>query len=264
MLEFTYRRKIFRIKEMIFGALSDIYGKGCDVVYMHSNDLSGNFLSDSTKNLIKQSQFTLVNDLAQDEEEIYSKISKNYRYEIRRAEKEGILYSIIDKSYTSLKDEIILFKQTYEKMFQTKGMNNRFNLKLVEEGLKKDNILITKAYSSTNERCFIYHAYLVDGQSAMLMYSTSTLADADDKELINMVGWANKYLHWKDMCYFKALDYKRYEWGGIGNPENLSGIAKFKKMFGGEVVCYNNYLKAVSPLGLIYLAIVKRRSVKWQ
>lgn len=214
MLEFTYRRKIFRIKEITFGALSDIDEKGCDVVYMHSNDLADNCTSNSNMNLIKQTQYTLVNDLTQDEEEIYSKISKNYRYEIRRAEKEGILFLIIDQSYPTLNDEIILFKQTYEKMFQSKGMSNRFNLKLVEEGLKQCNILITKAYNPTDERCIIYHAYLVDGQSVMLMYSTSTLADADDKELINMVGWANKFLHWKDMCYFKALNYQKYEWGG--------------------------------------------------
>lgn len=264
MLEFTYRRKIFRIKEMIFGTLSDIDEKNCDVVYMHSNDLPSDCILDSSKSFIQQAQFTLVNDLTLSEEEIYNRISKNYRYEIRRAEKEGILYSIIDKTYPNLKEEIILLKRTYERMFQAKGMNHRFNLKLVEEGLKKDNVLITKAYNPQDERCFIYHAYLIDGQNAMLMYSTSTLADMEDKELMNMVGWANKYLHWKDMCFFKASDYKRYEWGGIGNPENLSGIAKFKKMFGGEVISYNNYLKAASPVGLIYLAIVKRRSGKWQ
>lgn len=258
MVEFTYRRKGLTIKEMSFGTINDLNVKGCDVIYMHSNDVNDTASRGGINNVIKQFQYTLVNDLTKDEDELYSKINKNYRYEIRRAIKEKIECSI----YTN--NDISEFQQIYNDMFSSKGMKNKFNIKLVKAGLAAKYILISKAIKPGNNNIIVYHAYLVDGNSAMLMYSASTLNAVNEKYEVNMIGWMNKYLHWHDIKWMKENGYQRYEWGGIGNPNNLSGIAKFKLAFGGQVVAYYNYMKASSVMGKIYVFLVKRSSNKWK
>lgn len=265
MVKFDYGRMGLTIREMAFGTMGDVQQKGCDVVYMHSNDTDRvNVEKHISGRMIRQEQYTLVNDLSQEENVLYDKITKNYRYEIRRAQKEGTVCETIDKKSKDLDNILAEFKDIYETMFSSKGMRNKFNESLVRNGIKAENILITKATNPNNSKCVVYHAYLVDGENAMLMYSASTLATSVEKEEVNLIGWMNKFLHWYDMKQFKDAGLKKYEWGGIGNKENPSGIAKFKMCFGGETVKYYNYLYAASLLGGVYVYFIKRRSAKWQ
>ena len=61
------------------------------------------------------------------------------------------------------------------------------------------------------------------------------------------------------MLWFKENGYSRYEWGGISNPNEPNGIDRFKSEFGGDVVCYANYIIPCSLRGKIYVSLVKRR-----
>ena len=76
----------------------------------------------------------------------------------------------------------------------------------------------------------------------------------------NEIGRMNKYLHWKDIQYFKNNGFSRYEWGGITDPDKPNGIDKFKMEFGGRVIQCNNYIIPISLFGRVYTYLVRRRS----
>ncbi len=260
MLCFDYFR-ILKIREMAFGTAKDIIQKKCDVVYMHSNDQE-NLSNTLEKKCIYHEQYTLVNDLTVDEELIFNGFNKTYKNEIRRAINEGVECSFIQSSL-DIQNELSRFEVVYNRMFESKGMKNKFNKKLVLAGLKNNSLLISKAELKEKE-CIVYHAYLSDGKKTMLMYSASTLAEAGNKETSNLIGRMNKYLHWYDMKFFKNNGFIEYEWGGINSIEQPNGIAKFKMGFNGEQKKYINYMSSASILGKLYIFMVKRRGKEWK
>lgn len=258
MLDFEFKRKIFKIRECAFCGISELGKSMSDVVYLHSSD-SGDV---TTKmNVIVQKQYTLLTDLLESEDELLSKIKKNCKYEIRRSERE----EVIEKNYDSEEllnnsDVVDRFEKVYNVMFSTKGLSGyRFNRELVKEGIKANSIVITTCRNANGEN-EIFHAYLCDQNSCVLMYSASPLWGREEKEKVNEIGRMNKYLHWKDILYFKERGLTRYEWGGISSPDEPNGIDKFKMEFGGEIVQYNNYVIPISTLGRVYTYLVRRKN----
>ncbi|MCM1234434.1 MAG: hypothetical protein NC489_30400 [Ruminococcus flavefaciens] len=261
MVNFDYRR-VFRIREMAFGTALDTVQTGCDVVYMHSTEEESH-LEDINRYSIGQMQYTLVHDLTEESSNIFNKFNKNYKYEIRRGEREGIEHELYTTKSIECEKIINEFEKVYNYMFESKGMRNKFNRRLVMEGLKKKQIMISRAYQPEKKCYIVFHAYLADEKSAILMYSASTLNGDMKKEDRNMIGWMNKYLHWYDMLWFKEHGYKRYEWGGISSRDKHDGISQFKMGFGGEMKMYYNYLTANSLFGRFYLWLVKRQGKSW-
>ena len=51
--------------------------------------------------------------------------------------------------------------------------------------------------------------------------------------MMNIIGRANKRLHWEDWMYFKKLGISTYDWGGVFAYNSDNGIDKFKEAFGG-------------------------------
>lgn len=257
MVDFTFKRSIFRIREMAFAKYTDITGNNCDVVYLHSSD---NDLGKAPVKAHSKLQYTLINDLLSTEEELLTNVKKNCKYEIRRAEKEGAETRIYIDKHEFISNGIIdKFKKVYNEMFKAKGLEYYFNEALTLAGIESGQLIVTTNALSDDPNCVVYHAYLVDGTSAVLMYSASPLWEDGDKEKANAIGRLNKHLHWKDMLWFKENGYSRYEWGGISNPDEPNGIDRFKLEFGGDVVCYANYLIPCSLLGRVYVNLVKKR-----
>ena len=256
MLSFVFRRKIFRIQETAFCSLDELRIKNADVAYLHSNE-SGK--RDTSKGSIMQNQYTLATALSQSEDELLASIKKNCKYEIRRSEKEGAVDNIYCGS--EIPDDVISrFEKTYNQMFATKGLAGyTFNRDLVMEA-KKANSLVVSCCTNIDGENEVFHAYLGDGVNCVLMYSASPLWNDNEKDKAKQIGMMNKYLHWRDIVYFKKNGYRVYEWGGISNPEQPNGIDKFKMEFGGKIVQYNNYIIPKTPLGYLYTYLVRRRN----
>ncbi|MCI9217899.1 MAG: hypothetical protein HFG95_12735 [Dorea sp.] len=257
MVDFTFRRGMFRIREMAFGEIDNRVNK-CDVLYFHSMDISCKYEPDTT--FILNKQYTLLNDLSKSEEELQNSIKKNCRYEIRRAEREEATFQVYTDFNTAKKQNVIdNFENTYNEMFKSKQLSLQFNRRLVESAFKSKQCIITVSQIPLYENIAVYHAYLMDEENAMLMYSASSIWCNNNKEVVNCIGRMNKFLHWKEMQWLKEKKVKRLEWGGISSPVKPNGIDKFKMEFGGNTVCYNNYIIAKSSIGKLYVRGIKFR-----
>ena len=60
-----------------------------------------------------------------------------------------------------------------------------------------------------------------------------------DNKYRNYIGRVNKFLHWKDIEYWKSVNINTLDWGGVDFKEE-KGISSFKQGFGGELVTYYN------------------------
>lgn len=58
----------------------------------------------------------------------------------------------------------------------------------------------------------VYHTCIVYDGVARLFKSCSEFR-VQDKKIKNAIGRTNKFLHWKDIQYFKNNNYHEYDWG---------------------------------------------------
>jgi lipid II:glycine glycyltransferase (peptidoglycan interpeptide bridge formation enzyme) len=102
------------------------------------------------------------------------------------------------------------------------------------------------------------HAYFIVDNTVRLLHSCSLFRDTDDHECQNLVGRANRLLHWDDILYFKRNNYLLYDFGGIyqgDRDKEKIQIAQFKNSFGGEIKCGYSYMQPVTFKGMLYLLI---------
>lgn len=202
-------------------------------------------------------QHTLITDLTEDEDAIYKRIRKNYRYEIRHIAKENVqlrYYSASDmrENYNLLQE----FESTYNQMYESKGLNVKFNMPLVKKYIDENAICFTIAFH--NEEPLVYHSYIIDKSNVRFFYSASPFRVKND--LATMIGQMNKALHWFDIKKFKQMGILLYDWGGIANPKEPNGIDTFKMGFGGTEKKYHNNIDGLTFLGKIIAFIVNIKS----
>lgn len=170
---------------------------------------------------------TVTLDLSRSMEEIYFCMKSNTRNEIKRAIKEGCTFEI--------NNDFEAFVSFYNDFSKSKNLDSFINVHTLT---KYDGMTITCS-KSNNGVVLAMHATVINkkDKEAMLFYSCSQrLNPSLDKRLI---GWGNRFLHYKEFELFKQMGIERYEWNGVNtNKENSAqyNISLFKLGFGGEVV----------------------------
>lgn len=210
-------------------------GNKIDIKFFHGvkelpNNIKGNL------------QYSLISDLSETEEELLKRMTKTYRYQIKRSEKENIeIKSFFGEKFLAEKALFDQFQATYNEMYHMKNIKSIFNKKLTQDYLKSNSMAVTIAFYK--EKPYVFHSYVYNKNNARLFYTTSSFRT--DREMANMIGRMNKTLHWADMKLFKNMGVETYDWGGISSIEQPNGIDKFKMEFGGKITSYYNV-----PLGI--------------
>jgi hypothetical protein len=188
--------------------------------------------------------YTKFIDLTIDTNELLKSFEKNTQYEIRRAQREGVEFS----------EQITLheFVEFYNIFAETK-QRNKITYSSLEPLIK--HLKITKAMAGGD--CLVVHLYLCDqtASRAQLRYSATHFRNETNNDTIKLIGFANRFLHYSDMCHFKNLGYKIYDWGGYAyktENQDLAKINKFKDCFHGNLVEEGNYMSI--PLFMIQKA----------
>jgi hypothetical protein len=98
----------------------------------------------------------------------------------------------------------------------------------------------------------VMHAYLQDktiGRVALWKSASHfrTLEGAEGQQQRNLIGRANRLLHFSDMKHLRNDGFEIYDLGGYAPDTDdlaLKRINDFKDSFGGELVEESNYLSA--------------------
>ena len=152
-------------------------------------------------------------------------MKSNTRNEIRRAEREGCRFEI-DKDASD-------FIPFYNSFCDSKGFPDYVNARRLS---KFKSLLITRVVCG--DTVLAMHATQLDpvGKIALLILSGSQRLDVGANS--KLIGWGNRYLHFKEIEWLKQQGYETYDWSGVcldpNNPQHT--IGQFKLSFGGEVV----------------------------
>ena len=202
---------------------------------------------------------TLITDLTEQEEEIKQHFSKSCKYKVNRAAREDVQWVILDSDRIS-DDELKNFGTFFSSFWESKGTFLADKERLLEElrAYRKANAL-TLAYAIVNGEKAVYHTHIADESTARLLHSASLYRLQKDEEgnTKNLIGMANRLLHYEEMKHFKMQGKKRYDWGGAGRTEDVIHITEFKESFGGTPATYYNFEQVNGFLAKLFKLAVK-------
>jgi lipid II:glycine glycyltransferase (peptidoglycan interpeptide bridge formation enzyme) len=240
-------KKIFRCKKNLI--IIELYFSKEILLEKSSEDIQS-YLQSSQRSESSTPFITSIIDLRIDEVALLKAVRKNYVYEIRRAtEKDLVSVKIINHPSV---DDIQRYANFFSAFANSKHLGEANISKLIELA-KNDALVLAISCAPGNQQIWLCaHAYITDGYRARLLYSASNIEmiDSTDRQLI---GRANKHLHWNSITYFKNADYQEYDLGGISKSEALKQIDEFKEAFGGVEVIEYNLLKGVTLKGKLAL-----------
>lgn len=171
----------------------------------------------------KRRRNTITLDLSVGLDAVFANMKSNTRNEIKRAEREGCSFELNHDYQT--------FVHMYNSFRRSKGLPDDLDVHTVS---KYDGMVI--AVSKCNNTILAMHATVINlkDKEAMLLYSCSPRLDENvDRKLI---GWGNRYLHYKEFEYMIQNGIERYEWNGVCiDPDDKEryNIGLFKQGFGG-------------------------------
>ena len=212
--------------------------------------------------------FTKHINLLQTDQELKSSFSKQTRYKINRAVREDIKFNIYK---LDTKEKIDNYINYYNNFLKSKGLLFRISKREFYALLK--NYVVT--YASYNDEILVMHCSFVDYKlkTVYIHHSAShfrTLKKSKSNIDKNFISYANCFLHYQDMLYFKNLGMKTYDFGGYGvntDDKSILSINQFKDGFRGKLVQQNHYISY--PFLLISLCyqmlkpcVIKQRIIK--
>ena len=174
---------------------------------------------------------TFVSDISVSPEEIQAKFKSKVRNEIRRAIKEGITTKVFYAAELEKNDIIDNLDKAYIAMYQDKGQKTTSIAMRLRGIARAGRLSVSIAYLPDNSIAS-YHSYVIGDEVARLLHSVSVFREEPEKR--KMIGWANRLLHFEDMCSFKMRGCLVYDWGGLSRDDNMSNITRFKEEFGGK------------------------------
>jgi hypothetical protein len=205
---------------------------------------------------------TLVLDLGLDEDALLGQMSKDTRSKVRRgAERDPLEVSGAPEPTAADIDEFAGF---YDRFAEAQSVAPAFRPRL-EALAERGNLVLTKAARDDGE-VLVRHAYVASRGRGFMLYSGSVLAESEDSGARNLIGRANRYLHWHDIRLFKDRGFDLYDFGGLDVEERspkTAGIARFKRGFGGEVRQVFSVTRARSLRGAAAQRILAMRGVEF-
>lgn len=209
------------------------------------------------KGSINEINYTLISNLDESEGELFSKMRRSYRAQIRRCADDGdVAVSMYEAANLKEAPSIIRdFCDTYMTFCASSkmpGLKKFFDARKINSYIENNCITVSRAAFKNGS---VYHLYVHDDKNTVILYSASDFRNKDVDS--NLAGRANKFLHYKDMMYFKAHGLRSYDWGNISSPIEPNGVDNFKIAFGGEKTAVYNIFLGNSLSGKILVSIRK-------
>lgn len=184
---------------------------------------------------------TMTVDLSQTPDQILGRMSKSVQYKIRRAKREGVT--------CSFDESIETFISFYRAMFDAAG-RAVVSPRVLDGAAAQCSV--TAAYHEGQPLAM--HCYLLDRDRwrVRMWHSASRYVVEDGSEFRNLIGRANRLLHFESMLHFKE-QFLVYDFGGYAADESdtkKANINAFKDGFGGDLVQESHYYSYPLYLGM--------------
>jgi len=196
--------------------------------------------------------YTILIDLSQTEETLFSAINATGRNEIRSIEKTTGYTYVMHHSNLQMAT-VNEFIKAYNDFSVSKKLPLADTARIM--AYFENGLLAIAQVLNADKKPVIQHLYRVNSDRVVLISSISTIYLQTDSRLKQEIGAANRFCHWKDMLYFKELGAGLYDWGGWYNgkeDEALLGINKFKEKFGGTITPNYNSIVYISLKGKLF------------
>lgn len=194
---------------------------------------------------------SLVTDLSVPADDIAQQFGKDCRYKVRRADsRDGLSMELVLEPVHRL-DEFRAFYDVFAQQRSLPPCDHQW----MAAACRANQLALTSA--SRDAEALVWHAYVMTGTTAWLLYTASCFRDKDS-DYRALTGRANRWLHWRDMLEFKKLGMHRYDWGGLFEDESApgnAGINAFKRDFGGKQERTYDCTVPVTLRGRLYLPL---------
>jgi hypothetical protein len=242
------RRTWPRVEEFWFD--EPVPERGVDVALLYQRATIAQLATSSNKH-------TLAVDLTRTSEQLLAEMHPDTRYKIRRAQARDAL----DFQSPACPDEAQL--QAFHAFFARFASDKRLPAVSLQY-LRAANTAGALRLSGMAHQgeALVWHTHLVIGQRARLWHSASQYRGQDTPRR-NLIGRANRLLHWLEMQSFRASGATLYDFGGWyagQDDEQRLRINRFKEGFGGTRRCEAEGALALTWLGSAYLFARKWRA----
>ena len=242
----TYKKKGIRLTHVWFADENEVselllHTPKTDILFFHAVKYRKSAFS-----FHHSHQESLIKEISDSEEAIWSSYGKHLKSYIKRGQREGAEIQILRAE--QITGEVLdICGNLYEQMKASKGMPDAFNRGLAECYCRADALIIVMAY--VNSVPVGFNAYIADDTHFRAWLTA--FAFREEEFDAQAVSRAHQLLEWETMRWCSQNGITSYDFGGIASFENPNGIDKFKMTFAkeGQRVTYDNYLVGVSPIG---------------
>lgn len=175
-------------------------------------------------------------DLTRDESEIWNDIHSKRRNEIRKAEKAGLTFKILNTPQQ--------FEESYEIV---KALYREIRLPVYSKRVFER---VFNEFTPTGKAVFFgayFHEKMI-GTIYTLCYKGILYNWFAASYKAYYSKCPNDFLPWKIFLWAKENGFTTFDWGGAGKPEVSYGVRDYKSKFGGSFVNYGRYEKIHKPL----------------
>jgi len=206
---------------------------------------------------------SLLVDLAKSEEDIFAGFDKTTAYQARRSETKDGVEAAFDAHPDA--EALARYAAYFDGFAAQKGLS-AMDRPLLKAYADAGVLVISSVTREGSAEPLVVHGYIALGERARLLHSASLFRGEQSNEERNVVGRANRMLHWADMKYFKGAGFKVYDFGGWYSgelDEEKLRINRFKEGFGGAIEVTYNYSETRTARGrLLLLAQRLRRAFR--
>jgi len=204
---------------------------------------------------------TIILNLTKSEEVLFSEMRKSDRIKIRNAqEKDNICCKIEELPNEVMRNR---FYEFYDRFAHEKGLS-LLDRGRMEQMASKGMLLLSLAHEAGVDPLvdpLVFHALLVYKGRTRALYSASVRLEPHNMERHNLVGRANRLLHWDEILWSRTKGLSIYDlggwYGGADDAQRL-GINRFKEGFGGVRVEEYEAMKGVTLIGKLAVFLWKR------
>ena len=222
------------IKMLLIELKSVAERKAIYTQFRNSFDLSfSNYIFTKTGYLYEE-HLNVIIDLTKSEEELWSDIDSKRRNEIRRAQREGTYFKILQNE-----DDIGPTYEILDEVYRRAKLPfpKKSFFEFANQKLKYGTFMI---FMAANDEKIIGTMYALCYQDTIYDWYAGSYQECYNK-------YPNDLIPWKVILWGKQNGYQKFDFGGAGRPNVPYGVRDYKKKFGGELVNYGRFEQIHKP-----------------